>query len=105
MFEEYEWKCTCAESSEEILFVVYDPNGSAITHGEIVQRLNEGIELVSENKYLKYKVSELERENRQMESALERIQQVKGCECDSYHGFVCSMCQVRKIAHDAIVPF
>ena len=35
-------KCTCYESNRDVLSVIYDPNGNALTHGEIVDRLNGG---------------------------------------------------------------
>jgi hypothetical protein len=45
--------CTCLESIEDVLSVIYDPNGNALTHGEIVARLNESPKLNDEIERLK----------------------------------------------------
>lgn len=44
----------------------------------------------------------LEYKHRKMQSALVKILNVPGCECDSYNGHKCLMCQVREIARNGI---
>lgn len=44
----------------------------------------------------------LERKHRKMQSALVKILNINGCECDSYNGHKCLMCQVREIARSGI---
>lgn len=57
--ETKEWKCTCLESNRDVLSVIYDPNGNAMTHGDIVSHLNDGISLTGTNMYLEHRIEEL----------------------------------------------
>ena len=37
-----------------------------------------------------------------MKEALSLIANASGCECDSYHGHRCKMCEIRSIARQAL---
>lgn len=98
-------RCTCAESARDVLSVIYDPNGNAMTHGEIVMRLNEVPELQYEASVLSDRYTNMEKRANELREALEKIEKMQGCECDQYHGHSCLMCKVRHIARNAVAPF
>lgn len=83
----------CLESNREVLSAVYK-DGYAITHEEIVDKLNELFQLHSDVKLLSDNYLRLEQEANELREALYKIEKLEGCECDA-----------RKIARDAVTPF